>query len=65
MVGDNPESDIAGANAASWRSFLVETGVYDPSAGLPSHTPSEIVPDVEVAVRRGIEMALEAEGRRV
>lgn len=58
MVGDNPESDIAGANAAGWKSFLVSTGVYDPSSGNPppTHRPTEIVGDVEDAVRRGIEM---------
>jgi len=62
MVGDNPESDIAGANAAGWGSFLVETGVYDPaSSSPPSYKPTEIVSDVEVAVKRGIELALEAE----
>lgn len=65
LVIDNPESDIAGANGAGWNSFLVETGVYDPSTGLPpTHTPTEIVTDVEAAVRRGIEMAFKAEGRR-
>lgn len=66
MVGDNPESDIAGANAASWSSFLVKTGVYDESLGLPpSHTPTEIFSDVESAVRRGVEMAWkkESEGK--
>ncbi|KAG8949078.1 hypothetical protein FRC00_008277, partial [Tulasnella sp. 408] len=31
MVGDNPASDIAGANGASWKSVLVHTGVYDPT----------------------------------
>lgn len=59
MVGDNPESDIAGANAASWSSFLVKTGVYDESLGLPpTHAPTEIVEDVESAVRRGVEIAM-------
>ena len=31
MVGDNPESDIKGANAAGgkWKSVLVRTGVFD------------------------------------
>jgi len=60
MVGDNPESDIAGANAAGWKSFLVETGVYDPGSP-PSHKPTEMVSDVEAAVKRGIELAFEAE----
>jgi len=28
MIGDNPESDIAGANGVGWTSILVRTGVY-------------------------------------
>ena len=28
MVGDNPASDIAGANAFGWESILVRTGVF-------------------------------------
>lgn len=54
--------DIAGANAAGWNSLLVETGVYDAESGLPpAHKPTKIVPDVEAAVKRGIELALRAE----
>ena len=30
MIGDNPESDIAGANAKNWTSILVKTGVFNP-----------------------------------
>lgn len=48
---DNPESDIAGANAARWKSILVRTGVYDPSQGPPSHRPTREVEDVEQAVQ--------------
>jgi len=59
MVGDNPESDIAGANGAGWHSVLVETGVYDPNLGPPTHTPTAIVRDVEEAVYRAIEIANE------
>ncbi|TBU38601.1 HAD hydrolase [Dichomitus squalens] len=55
MIADNPESDIAGANAAGWPSVLVKTGVYDPSRGPPTHTPSYIAEDVEEAVRWAIE----------
>jgi len=57
MVGDNPESDIAGANGAGWYSLLVETGVYDPNSGPPAHTPTAIVKDVEEAVYRAIDIA--------
>ncbi|OCH89028.1 HAD-superfamily hydrolase [Obba rivulosa] len=55
MVGDNPESDIAGANAAGWSSILVHTGVYDPRQGPPMHQPTQEVEDVEEAVRWAIE----------
>ncbi|THH00341.1 hypothetical protein EW026_g2177 [Hermanssonia centrifuga] len=55
MVGDNPESDIAGANGAGWNSVLVRTGVYDPVNGPPRHTPTHEVADVEEAVWWAIE----------
>ncbi|KAJ3490351.1 hypothetical protein NLI96_g1470 [Meripilus lineatus] len=55
MVGDNPESDIAGANAAGWSSVLVRTGVYDPATGPPKHRPSHEAEDVEAAVKWAIE----------
>ncbi|KAL1746409.1 HAD-like domain-containing protein, partial [Schizophyllum fasciatum] len=50
MIGDNPESDIAGANGAKWNSVLVRTGVYDPAEGPPTHTPTQIAEDVADAV---------------
>lgn len=28
MIGDNPKSDIRGANSAGWSSILVRTGVF-------------------------------------
>ncbi|CAE7178092.1 unnamed protein product [Rhizoctonia solani] len=47
MIGDNPESDIAGANGAGWASILVHTGVYDPTTGIPpTHIPSHQAKDV-------------------
>ncbi|KAJ8480740.1 hypothetical protein ONZ51_g6464 [Trametes cubensis] len=62
MVGDNPESDIAGANGAGWESVLVRTGVYDPAQGPPAHTPTYVAEDVEEAVRWAIERSM---GRKV
>ncbi len=59
MVGDNPESDILGANqykshaGSTWQSILVRSGVY--SGGEPAHKPKVIVDDVWDAVRWGIE----------
>ncbi|KAI1418702.1 HAD-superfamily hydrolase [Hypoxylon sp. FL1857] len=63
MVGDNPESDIVGANAfisdcgIQWRSVLVETGVHVPGS-VPKHTPHHTTTDVKKAV----EWALKEEG---
>ncbi|KAJ3133807.1 hypothetical protein HK100_004060 [Physocladia obscura] len=44
-VGDNPESDIEGANRAGWASVLVKTGVYESG----SHNATALVEDVEEA----------------
>ncbi|KAF4620277.1 hypothetical protein D9613_000334 [Agrocybe pediades] len=63
MVGDNPESDIAGANAAKWPSILVNTGVYDPAQGRPTHIPTQHAEDVEEAVKWAIEQELTAKRR--
>ena len=30
MIGDHPDSDIAGGNAKGWTTILVRTGVFDP-----------------------------------
>jgi len=57
MIGDNPESDIAGANLALWNSALVHTGVYDPrdrSSLSKSKAPTFEAKDVEEAVRIAI-----------
>ncbi|KAF5351899.1 hypothetical protein D9756_007478 [Leucocoprinus leucothites] len=59
MIGDNPESDIAGANGAGWHSVLVRTGVYEPELGEPSHLPTHEAADVEIAVRWAISRELE------
>ncbi|KAF8170279.1 HAD-like domain-containing protein [Mycena galopus ATCC 62051] len=52
MVGDNPESDIAGANGAGWESILVKTGVF--AGGRSTHEPTHYAEDVEEAVRWAI-----------
>ncbi|KAK5131258.1 hypothetical protein LTR08_001163 [Meristemomyces frigidus] len=60
MVGDNPESDIRGANGyksphgSEWKSVLVKTGVYQESTK-PSCEPTVIVEDVAEAVRWAVE----------
>ncbi|KXJ91004.1 HAD-like domain-containing protein [Microdochium bolleyi] len=55
MIGDNPLSDIIGANSftsrfgSTWKSILVETGVH--VAGTkPAHEPHHIARDVQCAV---------------
>jgi HAD superfamily hydrolase (TIGR01456 family) len=59
MVGDNPESDIRGANnfisptGIEWKSILVRTGVYKEGT-VPEYTPTKIVNDVKAAVEWGI-----------
>lgn len=57
MIGDNPESDIMGANLANvnseelnWKSVLVESGVYQ-TGTVPIHKPTAIKADVLEAVR--------------
>ena len=55
MVGDNPASDIRGANVfespsgTTWESILVKTGVY--RSGTPNYEPKAIVPDITAAVQ--------------
>ncbi|KAM0551180.1 hypothetical protein ACHAPJ_008522 [Fusarium lateritium] len=57
MIGDNPESDIRGANeydsieGASWKSILVKTGVWDQERGSPSYAPTSIADNVSAAVK--------------
>ena len=58
MVGDNPESDIRGANTfdsprgIEWISLLTRTGVFKDAPGVtPSWKPREIVDDVRAAVQ--------------
>ncbi|KAG9235538.1 HAD-like domain-containing protein [Amylocarpus encephaloides] len=60
MVGDNPESDIRGANefksshGAEWSSILVKTGVYREGTK-PAYEPTVIVDDVMEAVKWGLQ----------
>ena len=41
MIGDNPESDIAGANAKNWTSILVKTGVFKPDDPVTSQNGND------------------------
>jgi len=59
MVGDNPASDIQGANSFvsprgfEWKSILVESGVHVAGTS-PAHSPTHIVADVLEAVNLAI-----------
>ena len=59
MVGDNPESDIRGANSyrscngTDWHSILVRTGVYN--GGEPEWVPRTIADNVQKAVEYGLQ----------
>lgn len=62
MVGDNPESDIRGANeyvsprGTEWASILVRTGVWSKDRdGEPKYKPTVIVDDVKSAVEWAVE----------
>lgn len=66
MVGDNPETDIKGANdfnsptGMAWTSILVRTGVWREERGSPAYPPKAIADDVSSA----IEWALRQEDYR-
>jgi HAD superfamily hydrolase (TIGR01456 family) len=63
MIGDNPASDIRGANefqsptGAKWSSVLVQTGVFR-AGSKPTYVPTAVVENVRDAVR----WALKEEG---
>ena len=69
MVGDNPESDIAGANdynseaGTDWRSVLVRTGVWTPERGGEEALQGRFKPKMVVNdVREAVRWALQKEG---
>ncbi|KAI0134668.1 HAD-like domain-containing protein [Xylariales sp. AK1849] len=75
MIGDNPESDIRGANSftshmgAEWKSILVESGVHEPGTK-PAYLPDFIAKDIKEAVeevmsRENAELDAELQGRRL
>ncbi|KAI8923782.1 HAD-like domain-containing protein [Entophlyctis helioformis] len=53
-VGDNPASDIHGANQHGWESILVRTGVWKESHG-HNHGAGHVVHDVQEAVHWALE----------
>lgn len=56
MVGDNPASDIKGANDNGWESMLVRTGVYnnEPLGSLVALPSAGVHDDVLEAVKYGL-----------
>lgn len=55
MVGDNPASDITGAQNYGWKSCLVKTGVYRDGDNLKHLKPTMIVDDVYDAVTKTLD----------
>lgn len=55
-VGDNPDADVAGANAAGapWVSVLVRTGVFNGPGNSKRHPAAIVVDDVAAAVRAAL-----------
>lgn len=49
-VGDNPSSDIAGANAYGWTSILVKTGIFEGKGNSAEFPANLVCEDVEEAV---------------
>ena len=49
MIGDNPKSDIRGANSASWKSFLVRSGVHNSLENDPEDPATYVVDNLEEA----------------
>jgi ribonucleotide monophosphatase NagD (HAD superfamily) len=58
MIGDNPASDIRGANRFGWESVLVKTGVWKEDDDV-IHDAKYVVDDV----LDGVIVALQKEGR--
>ncbi|KAJ3217663.1 hypothetical protein HDU67_007486 [Dinochytrium kinnereticum] len=54
MVGDNPASDIEGANRYGWRSVLVRTGVYAGGQHFATHLEDDVERGVEVILRESL-----------
>ncbi|BGP50399.1 hypothetical protein JCM10450v2_006318 [Rhodotorula kratochvilovae] len=57
MLGDNPASDIAGANAYGWESVLVRTGVFrgerkEEAEHVPTTLKEDVLEGVQWALRR-------------
>lgn len=56
FVGDNPQHDVAGAQAVGMRSVLVDTSEYPMDGVVPDatiHTPRELLPLLDKWARRG------------
>ena len=54
MIGDNPQSDIKGGNAAGMTTILVRTGVFIDKHGMgncPENPAAFVVDDFEAAIK--------------
>ena len=50
MIGDNPKSDIDGANRKGWVSILVKTGIFKGEDNDEEHPATHVVEDMNEAV---------------
>jgi ribonucleotide monophosphatase NagD (HAD superfamily) len=50
-IGDNPLSDIRGANSVGWFSILVRTGIFQNGENDPTDPAQLVVPTVREAVQ--------------
>ncbi|GIQ89932.1 hypothetical protein KIPB_012549 [Kipferlia bialata] len=54
MIGDNPKSDVVGANRKGWVSIMVRTGIgrtVDVDSLCAAETPQIVVPDVYAGIK--------------
>mgnify|MGYP002173137579 CR=1 FL=1 len=51
MIGDNPETDIKGANLSGWVSILVRTGIFHGEENSKEFPATYVVEDFNEAVK--------------
>jgi len=64
MIGDNPNSDIAGGNKAGFTTILVKTGVFNPSAPSSKNGNDKVNPATHVVenLKAAVDLIFELEG---
>jgi len=64
MIGDNPNSDIAGGNKAGFTTILVKTGVFNANAPTSKNGNDKVNPATHVVqnLEAAIDLIFEKEG---